>query len=136
MGIKAITLITVRKRRLTAALLILVLYFQAVSFVPLFAKTGPIVSKAIEQPVSQAETIVVYGPRRFDRTGQLSKFSEQFTLPANAVAPFNIQIVNGSLDGTNRVLSGTVRLNGVVLADSNQLNIAVPSTIRSIQLAA
>lgn len=132
MGMKRITRqLTVRKQQLVASLLVIALYLQCISFMPIYAKANPEVSNIPQG----SETIVVYGPRRFDRTGPLTKFSEQFTLPSNAVAPFNIQIVNGALDGTNRALSGTVRLNGVTLVDSNQINIAIPSTTRSLQLA-
>lgn len=133
MGMKTNTRwITVRKRQLVASLLVLTLYSQCISFMPVYAKAAPGVSITPQG----GQTMVVYGPRRIDRTGPLSKFSEQFTLPSDAVAPFNITIVNGALDGTNRVLSGTVRLNGVTLVDSNQINIAVASTTRPLQLAA
>src|ERR1044072_7240401 len=123
--------ITFRKPSLVASLLILALYSQSIFFVvPISARAAsPGVPKA-----TQTETIVVFGPRQVDRTGPLTKFSEQFTLPGDAVAPFNIQILNGALDGSSRVLSATVRLNGVVVADSSQLNLGVASVSKPTQL--
>ena len=116
-------------RQIVGSLLVWAICLQSIAFLPTYAK-------ATERTVSQgSDTIVVYGPRQFDRTGPLTKFAEQFALPSDAVAPFNIQIVNGSSDGMSRVLSGTVRLNGTVLVDSNQINLAVPSTTKTIQLA-
>ncbi|HKG60731.1 MAG TPA: RHS repeat-associated core domain-containing protein [Pyrinomonadaceae bacterium] len=122
--------ITFRKPSLVAFSLILALCLQSIVFVPLSAKANPGVSKA---PHS-TETIVVFGPRQFDRTGPLTKFSEQFALPADAVAPFNIQILNGGLDGSSRVLSATVRLNSLVVADTSQLNLGVASVTKPAQL--
>jgi RHS repeat-associated protein len=149
MGMKAITRlaspaqrrITVREPRLVASLLILTLYLQFSAFVPLHAKASRRVSStehlgSLYPNVSQgSETSVVFGPRRFERTGPLSKFSEQFILPGDAVAPFHIQIVNGAPDGTSRVLTAMVRLNGLVLVDSSQMNLAVPSITIPAQLA-
>ncbi|HET6974814.1 MAG TPA: RHS repeat-associated core domain-containing protein [Pyrinomonadaceae bacterium] len=120
------------KTSLVASLLILALYLQSLAFLPPEVKARPIVSTVAQSN----DTIVVYGPRQIDRTGPLTKFSEQFTMPADAVAPFNIQIVNGALDGTSRALTATVRLNGAVVADSSQLNLGVPSVTRPVQLAA
>lgn len=83
--------------------------------------------RSSEKPIAPDETIVVYGPRRFDRTGMLTKATDEFTLPAGALAPFNVMIQNGDASGSGRVLMGTVRLNGSVLLSSNELNLQVPS---------
>jgi RHS repeat-associated protein len=132
MGMKAYTRkLTSRKPSVVASLLILALYLQLLVFVPPVAHARPEVSIASQT----TETIVVFGPRQFDRTGPFTKFSEQFTLPSDATAPFNLQIVNGAPDGTRRVLTATVRVNGVVIADPGQLNLAVPSVTKSVQLA-
>lgn len=43
-----------------------------------------------------SDTVVVYGPRRFDRAAApMSKFIERFTLPEGVGAPFNIHVQNG-----------------------------------------
>lgn len=63
------------------------------------------------EPGRQNQTIVIYGPRRFDRTGILTKATEQFNVPADALPPYNILVQNGETDGSGRVLIGTVRLN-------------------------
>src|SRR5438270_11880946 len=74
-------------------------------------------------PAMPDETIIVYGPHRFDRTGMLTKASDQFTLPSDAFAPFNISVQNGDVGGSGRVLIGTVRLNGFVILTSTNLNL-------------
>src|SRR6185369_10825718 len=131
------------RKHLVATLLMFALYVQLIAFAPLQARVKSTKTSEPAREASSAshplatqtgDTIVVFGPRSFDRTGALTKFSEQFTLPSIAVAPFNVQIVNGAIDGTSRVMTGTVRLNGVVLADSSQINIAVPEINKPAQL--
>lgn len=134
---KAMTRISPTGRKIVGSLLVLAICLQSIAFLPVYTKASPRVLEILgaERTIAQgSDAIIVYGPRQFDRTGPLTKFSEQFTLPGDAVAPFNIQILNGTLDGTNRVLSGAVRLNGTILADSNEINLAVPSTTKTIQL--
>ena len=61
-------------------------------------------------------TVVFYGPQRFDRlSGSPVTVTEQFSVPSGMVAPYTIRIVNGAADGTHRVSSGTIHLNGVEL---------------------
>jgi len=136
---------TVGRTRFVAALLMFALYLQSVVFVPILAKARPGVSKGprVEQPVKSytstpqsSETIIVFGPRRFDRTGPTSRFSEQFTLPADATAPFNIQIQNGDLNGQGRVLQANVLLNGLTVVGASELNVGVPSLTKPVQLLA
>src|ERR1044072_2807262 len=91
-------------------------------------------SRTSARPAAPDETIVVYGPRRFDRTGMLTKAADQFTLPSDALAPFNITVQNGDPGGSGRVLIGTVRLNGSVVFSSTELNIQVPSLTRAVTL--
>src|SRR2546426_3002542 len=81
------------------------------------------------------ETIIVYGPHRFDRTGVLSKASDQFNLPADAFAPFTMMVQNGDPGGSGRVLIGTVRLKGSVVFSSTELNLEVPSLTQQVSLA-
>lgn len=134
-----------RRSRLVATLLVLTLYVQAVASVP-----PPAVSKSVAPespspargatpatPSPQAvETVAVFGPKRFDRTGPTSRFSEQFDLPAGVVAPFTVQVANGNPDGSNRVLSAVLRLNGTAINDAGQLSAAIPSLTQTVQLAA
>lgn len=131
--------------RPVALLLVLTLYVQAVALAPLaargksFAPDSPNAARGAEPstPSPQAaETVVVFGPKRFDRTGPVSRFTEQFDLPDGVVAPFNVHVANGNPDGTNRVLSAVLRVNGAVLNDAGQISSAVPSLTRSAQLSA
>src|SRR5438132_1120710 len=85
--------------------------------------------------VTPDETIIVYGLHRFDRTGMLTKATDQFTLSSDAFAPFNIMVQNGDAGGSGRVLIGTVRLNGSVVFSSNELNLQVPSLTQQVTLA-
>jgi RHS repeat-associated protein len=86
------------------------------------------------RPTPPDETIVVYGPRRFDRTGILTKATDQFTLASDALAPFNIKVQNGDPSGSGRVLIGTVRLNGSVVFSSTELNLQTPALTQPVTL--
>ena len=131
--------------RLVAALLVLALYAQAIAFMPVSAGNKSIapdspshargVTPSAPSPQS-VETVVVFGPKRFDRTGPVSRVSEQFDLPAGVGAPFTVQVTNGNTDGSNRVLSAVLRLNGTAINDAGQLSSAAPSLTQTVQLAA
>ena len=83
------------------------------------------------------ETFTVYGPQRFTRNpGAPVNLVEHFSLPANAVAPFAIQVENGSQTGSNRVSSATIKLNGTTLYDSNDFDQNVSSLTGPVTLAA
>ncbi len=74
-------------------------------------------------PAHSGSSITTFGPRRFDRTtGPPNQYLEQFSLPANATSPYTLHIKNGAPDGTNRVSSATVKLNGVVILSPGDLN--------------
>lgn len=131
--------------RPAASLLVLALYVQAIAFVPPPAVNRPAAPESpnaargvtTSAPTPQSvETVVVFGPKRFDRTGPVSRFTEQFDLPAGAVAPFTVQVTNGHPDGTSRVLSAILHLNGAALNDAGQLSSAVPSLTLPAQLSA
>src|SRR6266576_6743603 len=66
------------------------------------------------------ETITVYGPHRFDRrSGNPVTVVEQFTIPSDVTAPFTVLLQNGAGDGSNRVSSATISLNGSDLFTAN-----------------
>lgn len=88
------------------------------------------------QVTQGGETFTIFGPRRFDSTGPLTRTAESFPLPTDAVGPYTIQVQNGDLDGSNRVLTGTVSLNGAALLGWSDLNLSVPSVSRPVTLAA
>jgi len=86
-------------------------------------------------PAHSGSSITTFGPRRFDRTtGPPNQYLEQFSLPANAASPYTLHIQNGNTDGTNRVSSATVKLNGVVILSPNDLNQNVAGVDRTVTL--
>lgn len=86
-------------------------------------------------PVMSGSAMTLFGPRRFDRTsGQPNYYVEQFSLPEGTTSPFTLHIQNGSLDGTNRVDSAVVKVNGVSVLTQSDLNENVASVERTITL--
>jgi RHS repeat-associated protein len=84
-----------------------------------------------------AETFTVYGPQRFTRNnGAPLNVVQSFSIPADAVAPFNIFVDNGAPSGSNRVSTATIKLNGNTLYKSNDFNQNVPSLTQAVTLAA
>lgn len=60
----------------------------------------------------QAQT-VLFGPQTYQRTaGPPNQFTDTFTLPAGTTLPYTLHVVNGNADGTKRISSATVKLNG------------------------
>ena len=84
-----------------------------------------------------AGTFEVYGPRRFDRAaGTPATLTESFVLPADAVAPFKVQLQNGAPDGSGRVSSATVKLNGADLFEQSDFSRQTASLTRAVTLGA
>ena len=87
-------------------------------------------------PAVSGSSVTLFGPRRFDRTsGSPNQYVEQFSIPEGATSPFILHIQNGSIEGTNRVSSATIKLNGVEILSPNDLNQNVPSVERTITLS-
>jgi len=83
------------------------------------------------------ETFTVYGPQRFTRNpGAPVNAVENFSLPADAVAPFAILVENGSATGSNRVSSATIKLNGATIYGPNDFDQNVSSLNGLVTLAA
>ena len=91
-----------------------------------------------ESPLPQAtETFNVYGPQRFTRlTGQPVNHVQNFSLPADANAPFSIVVENGAPEGSNRVSSATIKLNGTDLFTPSDFNQNVSSLTKAVTLTA
>ena len=88
-------------------------------------------------PAQSANCPTVFGPRRFDRTtGSPNQYVEQFSLPAGFISPITLHIQNGANDGTHRVSSATVKLNGADIVSPSDLNQNVASLDRTVTLAA
>jgi YD repeat-containing protein len=95
-----------------------------------------LVMKLAASPTQTTETVNVFGPRRFDRTGPLTRESAQFTLPPDVVAPFTLQVQNGAPDGSGRVLMGSVKLNGAVVFGAGELGPQTPTLSLTVTPAA
>src|ERR1044072_9219352 len=81
------------------------------------------------------ETFNVYGPQRFTRlTGQAVNVVQTFSLPADANGPFGIVVENGAPEGSNRVSSATVKLNGTDVFPPSDFNQNVSSLKKSVTL--
>ena len=81
----------------------------------------------VNQEIVQAQT-VLFGPKTYTRTaGPPNQFTDTFTLPAGTTAPYTLHIVNGNANGTNRISSATVTLNGTQILGPSDFgqNVAV-----------
>src|SRR5262245_46517838 len=101
------------------------------------AKPKAPVLPASSSSTQATETFNVYGPQRFTRlTGQPVNVVQNFSLPAEAIAPFNIVVENGAPEGSNRVSSATIKLNGTELYTPSDFNQNVSSLKKSVTLTA
>ena len=107
------------ERMLRAVGVVLALAFTLVASLPLHAQT------------------VLFGPIQYTRTaGPPDQFTATFALPTGTTAPYTIHIVNGNADGTKRVSSGTIKLNGIQIAGPNDFgqNVAVIDRAVTLQI--
>lgn len=80
---------------------------------------------------------VLFGPKQYTRTaGPPNQFTDTFTLPAGTTAPYTLHVVNGNANGTNRISSATVKLNGVQIAGPNDFGQNVAVIDRAVALQA
>nr|MBA2702657.1 PKD domain-containing protein [Blastocatellia bacterium] len=88
-------------------------------------------------PLQSGNSLTVFGPRRFDRTtGPPNQYLEQFALPAGVTSPYTLHMQNGEPEGSNRISSATIKLNGVDLLTPNDLNQNIAGVDRTIVLMA
>lgn len=110
--------------------------FAAAAMPRAAANTGG--ESAAARPAGAAqvtETFDVYGPRKFVRAGGApTTVTESFVLPADAAGPFNVQLQNGAPDGSSRVSSATVKLNGANLFTQSDFGQQVGSIKRAVSL--
>jgi RHS repeat-associated protein len=86
-------------------------------------------------PVRTTTGFTILGPRRFDRTtGPPNQYLEQFSLPAGGTAPYTLHIQNRG-EGTDRVSSATVKLNGAEILLPSDLNQNVANIDRPVSLS-
>ncbi|MCC6964953.1 MAG: hypothetical protein IT391_01545, partial [Nitrospira sp.] len=90
----------------------------------------------VNQEVVQAQT-VLFGPKTYTRTaGPPNQFTDTFTLPAGATAPYTLHVVNGNANGTNRISSATVQLNGTQILGPSDFGQNVAVLDRTVALQA
>jgi RHS repeat-associated protein len=88
-------------------------------------------------PAHSGGQMAMFGPRRFDRTtGPANQYLEQFALPPGVTSPFTLHIQNGEPNGSNRVSSATIKLNGTEILIQSDLNQNVASIDRIVTLNA
>ena len=93
----------------------------------LFAPSAP--ALATEQ--------VVLGPVQYTRTpGLPNQFTQDFTLPPTLIAPFRLHAQNGNPNGTQRINSATITLNGVQVAGLSNFSEQVAAFDRTVALQA
>ena len=71
---------------------------------------------------------VLFGPKQYTRTaGPPNQFTDTFTLPSGTTPPYTLHVVNGNANGTNRISSATVTLNGTQILGPSDFgqNVAV-----------
>jgi hypothetical protein len=87
------------------------------------------------QPPAQAATQIVFGPRTYERTtGPPNVFTEPFLLPTNVGPPFTLHIDNGLPDGTHRISSATLTLNGTEVVSPNEFSQRVAVIEKAVTL--
>lgn len=81
-------------------------------------------------------TVGVFGPQRYVRTtGPRNVYTTTVAIPPWVVAPFAMHVVNGEADGSFRVSSATIAVNGAtVVAAPADFNQNVPALDRAVTL--
>jgi len=82
-------------------------------------------------------TVTIFGPRVFERsTGKPVTVTVPFSRGADAVSPFTMIVTNGAANGSNRVSSATIKINGATLFSQSDFNQQVPQLSKPVTLAA
>lgn len=85
---------------------------------------------------TNAQMAPVFGPTQYNRgTGAPQTFTDTF-LNCETAAQYNLVVVNGNPDGTNRVSSATIRLNGTQVADPRDFNQSVSQITKPVAVSA
>jgi len=79
------------------------------------------------------DTNIVYGPRTFTTpTGSQTVNLERFAITLDTGAKYLLKVVNGDAGGVKRATSGSVQLNGTVVATSSDLASGPQTIVRDI----
>src|SRR6266705_901839 len=82
-------------------------------------------------------TFLVFGPERFIRsTGTPVTDTRHFAISATAAPRYYMCLVNGNADGTQRISSATIVLNGVTVLRPDELNQQVGGLVKPVTLTA
>src|SRR6266496_4134155 len=80
-------------------------------------------------------SFLVFGPERFIRSGSTPVTeTRQFSISATAAAPYRMCIVNGNANGTQRISSATISVNGVSVVTQSELNQHVGGLMKEVTL--
>ncbi|HEY7675617.1 MAG TPA: hypothetical protein VIG69_00995, partial [Candidatus Methylomirabilis sp.] len=103
----------------------------------LLAATLFVVGLATNVSSALAAEQVILGPGQYARTaGPPNQYTDSFTLPPTLMAPFRLHVQNGNPDGTCRLSSATIDLNGVRVARQADFNQQVAGFDRTVTLQA
>ncbi|HSB68694.1 MAG TPA: hypothetical protein VLT62_05125 [Candidatus Methylomirabilis sp.] len=80
---------------------------------------------------------VLFGPRQYTRTsGPPNQFMETMALPLTLTAPFRVHVQNGHPDGTQRVSSAKLWVNGTEVTGPTDFSQQVAAFDRPVTLQA
>src|SRR6266568_2018178 len=80
-------------------------------------------------------SFLVFGPERFVRSGSTPVTeTRQFSISATASGPYRMSIVNGNANGTQRISSATILVNGVSVVTQSDLNQHVGGLMKEVTL--
>ncbi|PYQ45885.1 MAG: hypothetical protein DMF77_02810 [Acidobacteria bacterium] len=86
-------------------------------------------------PSAAAPRVTVFGPQRYVRTtGAKNEYTSVVKVPAWVRPPFALHVQNGELNGTYRVSSASIGVNGTIVAGTADFNVTVPSLDRAVVL--
>lgn len=87
--------------------------------------------------VFQGQTMIVWGPQQVVQQPFPTTYTANFSLPAGAIPPYQLTISNGAPDGTRKVTSACVKLNGANVLSFNCYHSINPSPqVRTVSLQA
>ena len=77
----------------------------------------------------------VYGPNQYNiPSGTSATYDESFPKATTAVTPYRVYVVNGASNGTQRVTSASVTLNGSTIVSTSELTNAIGSLAKDVTL--
>lgn len=80
-------------------------------------------------------SFTVFETERFVRfTGAPTAYTRSFTLPASAGPPYRLCLTNGNPNGTNRITSANIKINGTTVVSSSDFSNQVGSLSREVTL--